>query len=103
MNLKLYLVTLFSLLALLPLEVRANAKGSVQQIASLDDEIISCKEARAKAKMRAAIAGREADRFLTQDWLSYRLALKRQEYYQSQVELLDAKIAELEKKKREHL
>src|SRR5262245_6166832 len=69
------------------------------QIATIDKQLSDLKRQRDSAQMQALIAGRDADRFLTQDWLSYRRALARQEYFKEQVRLFDQKIAELEKQK----
>lgn len=72
---------------------------SASQTAMIDKQIKDLKNERDGAKMRALIAGRDADRFMTQDWLAYRRALARQDYFDEQVRMLDQKIAELEKQK----
>jgi len=67
----------------------------------IDSKITEYKQARNQAKLRAEIASRDADRLMTLDWLGYRQALDRQDYFEKQVKELDAKIAELEKQKKD--
>lgn len=65
----------------------------------LDGQIKVYKQKRDHAKLKAEIAGRDADRLMTLDWLGYRQSLERQEYFQKEMKAYDAKISELEKQK----
>ncbi len=69
------------------------------QAAQLDVLIKQFKDARDQANARAYEAGSRATQFLGQNWVDYQQAVKKQEFYQNQVKLLDEKIAELEKQK----
>jgi outer membrane murein-binding lipoprotein Lpp len=101
MSPKLRIVFLLCGFAVTPITaILADAPAAHDTVRSLDAEIKALKEAREQARLKGEIAGRDADRFLTIDWLSYRNALQRQEYFQHQVKELDAKIAELEKRKK---
>jgi hypothetical protein len=79
---------------------RLSQDSVTVQTSSSDQEIAALKAQRQQARIRASLASRDADRFLSLDWLSYQRALERQTYYQHQVERLDAQIAALEKKRK---
>jgi hypothetical protein len=66
---------------------------------AIDQEIVEYQRQRDAAKLKADLAGRNADRVMQQDWMEYRKELQRQEALEQQVIELDAKIAELEKRK----
>ncbi len=79
----------------------ANAPASAHsdQLSELEQLIKEFKDARDVAKMRAYQAGSDADRFLGQNWLDYRQAVRKQELYQQQVKELEEKIKQLEAQK----
>lgn len=67
--------------------------------AALDKQIADYQAARDAAQMKADLAGRNADRVMQQDWMEYRKELQLEEAFELQVADLNAKIADLEKRK----
>jgi hypothetical protein len=92
---------LYSLLAFSPCALAADlAPPSNEKPApSLDAQIQSLKQLRAKESFLAKEAQRDADRYLSKDWLLYRRAIMRQEYLEKRIKEIDQHIADLEKKK----
>ena len=93
---------IFSLVALAalfaPFQAHAALGGdNSSQATSIDKQLLDLKRRRDQEKMLADQAGRDAERYISQDWLSYRRALQRQHYLNHRVEELDKQINELEK------
>lgn len=66
------------------------------KLAELESELAQFKTFRNETKMKADIAGRNADRMMTENWVEYRREIQRQEALEQDLDLLDAKISELE-------
>lgn len=93
---------LYSLLAFSHLGLYADAAPTPkeQTAPTQDAQIQSLKQLRSKESLLAKEAQRDADRYLSKDWLLYRRAIMRQEYLEKRIKEIDQHIAELEKKKR---
>lgn len=67
---------------------------------TLDQKIKSLQMQRLQEKSLRDEASRDADRYFSQDWLTYRRALLRQEYLEHRIQQIDEQIAELQKQKK---
>jgi hypothetical protein len=65
----------------------------------IDVQIAELKEQRKVCKLQAELASRNADRLMTQDWLSYKREIQRQAVMEERIGQIDEEIKELEKKK----
>ena len=66
---------------------------------SIDTQIATLQKQRRQCRLQENIAKREADRFMTQNWLAYKQEVQKEEMMKERIQQIDKEIQELEQKK----